>query len=66
MKMSYAASIVKTEADPPHSRIATQAENIETENWKGCARQRKSAWTRRKRRDPEGINPRGLALNKNR
>jgi hypothetical protein len=28
--------------------------------------ERKSSWARRKRRDPEGITPRGLALKKNR
>lgn len=39
---------------------------FETENQGKCAGERKSAWTRLKRRDPEGITPRGLALNKNR
>jgi|GEM_PF-4881013 len=37
-----------------------------TENRRECAPRRKSAWARLKRQDPEGINPRGLALNKNR
>jgi hypothetical protein len=36
------------------------------ENWREYSGWRKSAWTRLKRRDPEGISPQGLALNKNR
>ena len=53
-------------AHNPQSCTRPRTVGFETENRGKYAGGRNSAWTRQKRRDPEGITPRGLALNKNR
>ena len=62
----YGEDIFSERAQPPRLHPDPKAEHVEMESHEGCAEGCEWAWMRRKRQDPEGFIPRGLALNKHR